>query len=101
MVQKTTHKKLLKVQDTLHQKRRSLLTQEYVREFLDLTKRQMWDLHETGKGPKYYWINASTKRYDPDEFDAWLKARKCSNTSEEYLIKEELKKQARGDFVDE
>ena len=96
MVQKTTHKKSPKVQDKQSQKRRPLLSQEDVREFLGLTKRQMWDLHITGKGPKYYWINQNTKRYDPDEFDAWLKSRECIHSSQEYLIKEQIKQVMEG-----
>ena len=74
------------------QRKRPFLTQTYVRELLDLTKRQLWDLHDTGKGPKYYWINQSTKRYDPDEFEEWLEKRHCSNSSQEYLIKDSIKK---------
>ncbi len=89
------------MQQVMQQTRKRFLTQDEIRTILNLTKRQLWDLHDTGKGPKYYWINQNTKRYDPDEFDAWLKARHCSNSSQEYLIKEEYKKQFKGERHDD
>ena len=87
------------MQQQTQPKRRSLLTDKDVMDFLGITKTKLRDLHERQDGPPYYWISATTKCYDPDDFDAWLQSRYCPHHTARYALMEKRKTRQRGDHL--